>query len=227
MGIHGQRRLAEGDVEDDVGGLAADAGQGLERLAVARHMAAVAVDDLLRQGDDVPGLGVVEADGLDVVLQAVEAEGDLFPHSDECECSCDEEPPPPEPLFQFSFLINKTGNTDLVLCDEIVPVEIDIKEGSINLKKKGVLPVVLLRSDDFDPQDVDPDTVKLGGVLAEKYSVNGKGDVTFHFSVPDLVASGFLTKDTTSLTLTGSFYEDLGDVCIKGSDTVTITPNNK
>ena len=42
MGVDGDRRLAEGDVEHHVGGLAADAGQGLQRLAVAgprRHAA--------------------------------------------------------------------------------------------------------------------------------------------------------------------------------------------
>ena len=39
--VDGQGRLAEGDVEHDVGGLAADARQRLQRLALARHLAAV------------------------------------------------------------------------------------------------------------------------------------------------------------------------------------------
>ena len=39
--IHGQRAFAEGDVEHDVGCLAADAGQGLERLTLVRHLAAM------------------------------------------------------------------------------------------------------------------------------------------------------------------------------------------
>ncbi len=35
--VYGDGRLAEGRVENDVGGLTADARQGLERLAAARH----------------------------------------------------------------------------------------------------------------------------------------------------------------------------------------------
>ena len=39
--VHRQRRLAEGGIEHDIGGLAADAGQGFQRLALVRHLAAV------------------------------------------------------------------------------------------------------------------------------------------------------------------------------------------
>ena len=41
MGVDGDGRLAEGDVEDDIGGLAADAGQRLEGLAIARNLPAM------------------------------------------------------------------------------------------------------------------------------------------------------------------------------------------
>ena len=74
VGIDGQRRLAEGDVQDHVRGLAPDPGQGFQRRAIMRHPAAVPVDQDFRKRDDVGGLGVVKADGLDVVLQAVEAQ---------------------------------------------------------------------------------------------------------------------------------------------------------
>jgi len=60
----------EGDVEHHVGGLAADAGQGFERGAIVRHLAAVAFQQQARQGDDVFRLGAVEAYGLDIVLDA-------------------------------------------------------------------------------------------------------------------------------------------------------------
>src|SRR3712207_8956724 len=56
---------SEGDVEDHIGGLAADAGQGLQRLAVARHLAAVLRDETARELDDVLRLGAEEANGLD------------------------------------------------------------------------------------------------------------------------------------------------------------------
>jgi hypothetical protein len=42
--VHRHGRFAEGDIEYHVGGLAPHAGQGLQRLARARHLAAVAFD---------------------------------------------------------------------------------------------------------------------------------------------------------------------------------------
>jgi uncharacterized membrane protein len=74
VGVHGHGVLAEGDAEHDVGGLAADAGQGFQVLALARHLAAVALDQELREGDDVAGLGAPEADGADVPGDAFLAE---------------------------------------------------------------------------------------------------------------------------------------------------------
>src|SRR5260370_17248139 len=56
MGIDGDRLFAEGDVEDDVRGLASDPGQRLERLAVVRHLAAVQLDQDAPELHDVPPL---------------------------------------------------------------------------------------------------------------------------------------------------------------------------
>ena len=67
MRVDGDGRLAEGDVEHHIGGLAADARQGLQRLARPRHRAAMLGDELLRQRHDVLRLGAVEADGADQV----------------------------------------------------------------------------------------------------------------------------------------------------------------
>ncbi len=52
-------------------------GQRLQRGALRRHLPAVPLEDLLREADEVPGLGVVEADGLDVGLHALDAEGGM------------------------------------------------------------------------------------------------------------------------------------------------------
>jgi hypothetical protein len=71
MGVDGDGGPAEGGVEHHVGGLAADAGQGLEGLAVLRHLAAVALQQDGAGLDDVLGLGVEEANGLDVLLDPV------------------------------------------------------------------------------------------------------------------------------------------------------------
>ena len=63
--VHGEGLLAEGSVQDHIGGLAPDARKRLQSFAGARHVAAETVDQRLRQGDDVFGLGVEKADRLD------------------------------------------------------------------------------------------------------------------------------------------------------------------
>ncbi|KAG1223040.1 hypothetical protein G6F68_020459 [Rhizopus microsporus] len=74
MRIHRHHRLAERRVEHHVGGLAADAGQRLQRIAVTRHFAAMLLQQDRAGGDHVLRLGVEQADGGDVLLQAVLAQ---------------------------------------------------------------------------------------------------------------------------------------------------------
>ena len=74
VGIDGERLLAEGGVEHDVRGLPPDPGKRLQFLARARHLAAVPVHQRLAQRDDVPRLGVEQADRLDRVAQRAFAE---------------------------------------------------------------------------------------------------------------------------------------------------------
>ncbi len=75
MGVHGDGRLHAQFVEHHAGGLAPDARQGLQGVAPQGDLAAVLVQQDVRQGDDVLGLGAVEADGPDVGLQSLDAEG--------------------------------------------------------------------------------------------------------------------------------------------------------
>lgn len=76
MGVHRHGRFAEGGVEHHVGGLAADPGQGFQCCAVGGHFAAVLLDQDRAGGDHVPGLGIEQADGGDVGLQPVLAQGE-------------------------------------------------------------------------------------------------------------------------------------------------------
>ncbi len=76
MRVDGDRRLAESDVEDDVGGFAADPGQGLERLAGARHRAAMLLDEQAAGLDQVACLVAVQPERADVPGDAVGAEGE-------------------------------------------------------------------------------------------------------------------------------------------------------
>ena len=75
MGIHRQSRVAEGDVEDHVGGLTADAGQGLQRCAVVRHLTSVPFQQQAAGLDDVFTLAVEEPDGLDMLPQTLFPQG--------------------------------------------------------------------------------------------------------------------------------------------------------
>src|SRR5262245_57010802 len=67
MGVDGDGGLAECRVEDDIGGLAADAGKRFEGGPVARHRPAMLLDQRLRECDHIPGLGAVEADRADMI----------------------------------------------------------------------------------------------------------------------------------------------------------------
>ena len=66
MRVDGDGRLAKGGVEHHIGGLAADARQRLQRFAVARHLAAMLLEEDAAGLDHVLGLAAEQADGLDV-----------------------------------------------------------------------------------------------------------------------------------------------------------------
>jgi len=63
--------LMKGSVEDDVGCLAADAGEFLQFLSSTGHLAAVIADQRFGQSDDVLGLGVEQANCLDRATDVV------------------------------------------------------------------------------------------------------------------------------------------------------------
>ena len=76
VSVDGECFVAPGGVENDIGGLAPDAGQGFELFARARDLATVIVDQRLAECDDVLGLGVEQADRLDRVAQRIFAKLD-------------------------------------------------------------------------------------------------------------------------------------------------------
>ena len=78
MGVDRDGRLAEGDVQNYIGGLASDAGQCLQRLARTRHLPAVLSDQPARQLNDVLGFGAKKTDGLDQLAHFVFAERHHF-----------------------------------------------------------------------------------------------------------------------------------------------------
>ena len=66
MGVHRHRGFAKGDIEHHVGGLAPHAGQGLQLLAGAGHLAFVPIDQQLAHGDHVCGFGTKQPDCANV-----------------------------------------------------------------------------------------------------------------------------------------------------------------
>ena len=56
MRIDGDDRNAKCDVQDHIGGLAANAGKGFQRLAASRNLAVEILEKPLRQGDDIRAL---------------------------------------------------------------------------------------------------------------------------------------------------------------------------
>jgi len=105
-----------------------------------------------------------------------------------------------------------------------IALTIDVKPGSdrnpINLKGKGVIPVAILTTDDFDAATVDGAAVRFAGAEAvhgghvEDVDGDGAADWIGHFNTQDAKAA---LQGETEATLV--IIED-GDVVAEGSDAV-------
>ena len=110
-------------------------------------------------------------------------------------------------------------------------IEIDIKPGgnpnNINLNSKGVVPVAVLTTNDFNAvEKIDPGTVTFAGaspVRCKLCDVDGDGDddLLLHFKTQELVG---LDKSSTEATL---MCETFDGVTITGTDTVRIIQPKK
>jgi hypothetical protein len=105
-------------------------------------------------------------------------------------------------------------------------VQIDIKPGSypnsINLRSKGVVPVAVLTTDNFDASTIDPGTVQFAGAspvrsTLEDVDRDGDRDMLFHFRTQELD----LDQDSTEATLTG---KTTAGHPVQGTDSVNIVP---
>jgi PKD repeat protein len=136
-----------------------------------------------------------------------------------------------------------TGMDDLTLTVPYFEIDIDISPtehpNPVSLKNKGLLPVAILSTADFDATEVDPATLVLGNEVAGdtpvafrnngtaytvEEDVNGDGltDLVAMFRVPALVANGDLWEATTELVLR-AFLDD-GCTNVRGVDQVTVNP---
>lgn len=134
---------------------------------------------------------------------------------------------------------------------------IDIKPGScpnpINTNSKGVLPVAVLGTEDFDVTTIDPTTIRLfrqgidgevsplrwayedvatpfEGQLCDCHDLDGDGylDLTLKFNTQELVETLSLEGEvgnTITLILKGNLKEEFGGRLISGVDCVLILPS--
>jgi hypothetical protein len=163
---------------------------------------------------------------------------------------------------EYTFTVSAMDNKGVSYGDQIViidvpceiPVFVDIKPGScpnpLNKKSKGVLPVAVLGTEDFDVTTIDPDTIQLtregvmGGVapirwsyedvatpfegkLCDCHDLEGDGyiDLTLKFSIPELVEELDLCPldgKTIPLTITGNLKEEEGGMLIEGKDCILV-----
>lgn len=145
--------------------------------------------------------------------------------------------PDPFPVQGEIFVMNADGTNPIRLTNNmaldsypawapLVRVTIDIKPGSypnsINLNSRGVIPVAVLTTPEFDVNAIVPDTVWFAGAAPLRWTmedVNGDGhlDMLFHFQTQDLD----LSSASTTASLTGAIGSGFQ---IMGEDTVNIVP---
>ncbi len=130
-----------------------------------------------------------------------------------------------------------------------VQVAVDIKPGScpnpINLKSRGVLPVAILGTSEFDVATIDPNSIRLAGVEALRFAYedvtspasdtndcnctkagpDGFLDLTLKFETQSIAeAIGDVNRwDKLTLELTGTLFESGGiETPIEGTDCILI-----
>jgi hypothetical protein len=123
----------------------------------------------------------------------------------------------------------------------VIEVSVDIKPMSwpnpLNVNGKGVLPVAILGTADFDVSQVDPATVRLEGVAPLRWALEDVGtagdplagpdgftDLSLKFKTQEIVSAlgDVDDKDVVVLHLTGNLKEEFGGTPISGQDVVLI-----
>ncbi len=140
---------------------------------------------------------------------------------------------------------NNIGSLDVevtLIPEPTILALIDIKPGSspnpVNLKSKGVLPVAIFGTADFDVTEVDISTLLFGDPLLidnggtavsplrsalEDVNDDGFLDLGLKFSTADLVENGALSPDTIEGVLVGLLVDGNS---IEGMDSIRIVPPN-
>ena len=129
-------------------------------------------------------------------------------------------------VIELSDLTNPYGLALEII--GVLEIEIDIKPGSdsnpINLKSKGVIPIAILGSGDFDVAEVDIGTLQLNGSTGPAHAsshledINGDGhaDLVSHYSTRDSgIAAGDSEACVTGETVDGRMLNGCDSVRVK------------
>jgi hypothetical protein len=123
-----------------------------------------------------------------------------------------------------------TPSCDSAVVSVIVAIEVpfNVIPKKLNVKKMGVLPVVVFGSADLDVTMIDPASIRLEGVPPIRSNVGGKM-LTLKFRAQDIVEAIGEVNDgeVVILQLTGNLNEDAGGDAIIGEDTVLIIKKGK
>jgi probable HAF family extracellular repeat protein len=110
--------------------------------------------------------------------------------------------------------------------DTTIKIKIDIKPGSsinpINLGARGVIPVVVLTTPEFNATTIDPATVLFAGAaplrwVKQDVDYDGDMDLLFHFDGKKLA----LTSSSVEASLIGKTFDGTS---VEGKDKATIVP---
>jgi hypothetical protein len=153
--------------------------------------------------------------------------------------------------FSYKIIDGNGGeawaDVDITILRAVVPVAVDIKPQScpntINLRNKGVLPVAILGTEDFDVTMVDPATITLAGVSPLRWGLedvatpfegelcdchqlgpDGWLDLTLKFDMQEVTAAlgDPQDGDLLELTLTGILKAEFDSLPVEGADCVVI-----
>jgi hypothetical protein len=131
------------------------------------------------------------------------------------------------PYYDFWFSFNDITTGPALNDAGTAEVLIDIKPGtdvnSINLKSRGVVPVAVLTTEDFDAVEIDSESVLFAGASPVRWQIedvnsDGYNDILFHFKTEELTE---LSTGSTEAVLTGA---TLSGTLFSGMDTVNIIP---
>jgi len=153
--------------------------------------------------------------------------------------------------FRYWIRDNNGGidyaDVSITVVPVVVPVAIDIRPQScpnaLGVRSRGVLPVAIVGTEDFDVAQVDPATIQLEGVAPLRWEIedvatpyegdqcgcnelgpDGYADLGLKFDMQEVVAAlgDPQDGDLLELTLTGTLKAEFDSLPIEGADCVVI-----